>query len=197
MPDMMERTLFLKSLLSNPLETGAVAPSSSSLARLMTRAIDPTKGCVVELGPGTGVFTKHILDTGLPAHKLLLIEKHPEFVDHLRRQYPGVEVDQMDVTQMRKQQERLHALQAQAVISGLPLLAMGLKAQMSILKSSFEAMHPEASFYQFTYYWRCPIATAVLDRLGLVSEPLGRVWLNLPPASVFRIRRVTSDYAQA
>ena len=197
MSDMMERTLFLKGLLSNPVETGALAPSSSSLARLMTRAIDPAKGCVMELGPGTGVFTKHILDTGLPAHKLILIEKHPEFVDHLRRQYPGVEIDQMDVTQMRRQQERWQALQAQAVISGLPLLAMGLKAQMSILKASFEAMHPEASFYQFTYYWRCPIASTVLERLGLVSEPIGRVWLNLPPASVFRISKVTSNPAQA
>lgn len=186
---MLERALFLKRWLDNPMETGALAPSGVALARLMTQAIDPTKGCVLELGPGTGVFTRHILATGLPARDLILIEKHPDFVRHLRSRYPGVRVEEMDVTRMHTRRPSGPICRAQAVVSGLPLLSMGTRAQMSVLQASLEAMRPGAGFYQFTYHWRCPIPASVLDRLGLVAQPVGRVWRNLPPASVFRIQR--------
>jgi len=186
---MMERALFLKSWLSHPMETGALAPSSTSLARLMTQAIDPARGPVLELGPGTGVFTRHILATGLPVHDLVLVEKHPDFVRHLRRQYPGVRIEQMDVTRMRTGQHPGPAWRVQAVISGLPLLSMGAKAQLSVLQASPAFMQREAGFYQFTYHWRCPIPAPVLDHLGLVARPVGRAWRNLPPAWVFRIGR--------
>ena len=33
------------------------------------------------------------------------------------------------------------------------------------------------------------VATGSLAALGLVAEPAGRVWRNLPPATVYRIRR--------
>ena len=44
-------------------------------------------------------------------------------------------------------------------------------------------------FYQFTYGPRCPVPRATLDRLDLVAERIGFAWLNIPPASVYRIRR--------
>lgn len=186
---MLEHALFLKRWLDNPIETGALAPSGAALARLMTQAIDPAKGGVLELGPGTGVFTQHILATGLPACDLILIEKHPDFVRHLRSRYPGVRVEEMDVARLHTRRASGPICRVQAVVSGLPLLSMGVRAQLSVLRASLESMQPGAGFYQFTYHWRCPIPLPVLDRLGLVAQPMGRVWRNLPPASVFRIQR--------
>ena len=46
---------FFRTWLSDPLRVGAVAPSGEALAYEMTRELN--EGPVLELGPGTGVFT--------------------------------------------------------------------------------------------------------------------------------------------
>lgn len=179
---------FFRIWLDSPREVGAVAPSSRNLARLITREIDPNGGIVVELGPGTGVFTNQLIENGLPPDRLLLIEKHPGFARTLRRQFPAATLHEIDVTHVRGCSE-WQTLQAQAIVSGLPLLAMGSRAQIGVLRACFEILRPGGHLYQFTYHWRCPVPQAILNRLGLIAHPIGNVWLNLPPASVYRISK--------
>ena len=64
------KLVFLKQILRNPFGIGAVVPSSQRLARLMVERIDPqTSDVIVELGPGTGVFTRELLARGvIPAN---------------------------------------------------------------------------------------------------------------------------------
>ncbi|MFD8717392.1 rRNA adenine N-6-methyltransferase family protein [Streptomyces sp. NPDC059629] len=64
--------------LRRPLTTGAMAASSRRLARAMTQHTGlETARLVVELGPGTGVFTREILRQ-LPADgRLVAIELNP------------------------------------------------------------------------------------------------------------------------
>jgi len=179
---------FFRTWLDSPKEVGAVAPSSRNLARLITREIDPAGGIVVELGPGTGVFTRQLIENGLPPDRLLLIEKHPGFAHALRRQFPAATLHELDVAHMRGS-DQWRTLQAQAIVSGLPLLAMGSRTQIGVLRACFEILRPGGHLYQFTYHWRCPVPQPILKRLGLVAEPVGNVWLNLPPASVYRISK--------
>ena len=57
--------LFLREFLEAPAGVGAVWPSSEQLARGMAARIDPRgDGLVVELGAGTGVVTRALLDRG-------------------------------------------------------------------------------------------------------------------------------------
>lgn len=57
-----ELAVFLANWAKNPLETGALAPSSKDLALAMCETMYLGEGCVVlELGPGTGPFTREIL----------------------------------------------------------------------------------------------------------------------------------------
>lgn len=44
------------------------------------------------------------------------------------------------------------------------------------------------SLYLFTYGWRCPVRSAVLERLGVQAERLETVMANVPPAHVWRLR---------
>ena len=37
---------------------------------------------------------------------------------------------------------------------------------------------------------QCPVSKAQLDELGLKANCIGRVLLNIPPASVYRITRI-------
>lgn len=185
----MERALFLRTWLADPRLVGAVAPSGASLARLITKEIVASDGPVIELGPGTGVFTGHILGTGLPPEHLFLVEKSAAFEPHLRKSFPASKIHIGDAADIGRTVKAWRSMNAQAVVSGLPLLTMCLEDQMRILASCFEALRPGASIYQFTYYWRSPVCRDVLRPLGLSAQRMGRVWDNLPPASVFRISK--------
>lgn len=179
---------FLAAWLRRPRQTASVVPSSRHLARLMTRDIDPQGGPVLELGGGTGVFTREILHTGLPTDRLEVVEINPDFARSLRRHFPGV-----DILEAPAQVISAHVKGApgsyQSVVSGLPLLAMDKTSHVAILREAFALLGPEGAFVQFTYAPRSPIAPDVLDALGIEARKLGQVVRNFPPATVFRYTR--------
>lgn len=54
---------FIKEFIKNPRFIGAVAPSSRHLAEKMLEDIDfKNSTCIIEYGPGTGVFTERLVD---------------------------------------------------------------------------------------------------------------------------------------
>ncbi len=140
-----DQSLFLKSWLRRPMRTGAVAPSSNALARLITRDIVAGAGPVIELGPGTGAFTRCILAKGVPENALTLVENSPDFTVLLRLRFPEARLLDMDVTRMRSWQDPWQSIQAQAVISGLPLLTMGLRAQWNVVGACMQGLRAGAA----------------------------------------------------
>ncbi len=74
-PGLGDNARFLKSLVATPRLTGAVAPSGRALARAMAAAVgSPSRGLVIELGPGTGPVTRSLIEAGLPPSRLVLVE---------------------------------------------------------------------------------------------------------------------------
>ena len=187
--------MFARALLSNPRQLGAVAPSSHVLAGLITAEITPDSGPIIELGPGTGVFTRAILNRGVPEDELVLIECNPNFVERLGLQFTRSRIFCLDASRLRTV-ELFRGEAAGAVISGLPLLSMSRQKVMAILSASLSHMRDDAAFYQFTYGLRCPVPRTVLDRLDLRAKRIGFTYANLPPASVYRIRRRRSLYLE-
>src|SRR3954452_19044996 len=117
--------LFWRRYLRRPLGIGAVAPSGRSLARAMVVALAPAPGeTVVELGPGTGVFTRALLEAGVDRERLLLIEFDSEFARHLRTILPGVEVIEADARKLPDILHRLGLSGTPKLLSGLPLRSM-------------------------------------------------------------------------
>lgn len=163
-------------------------PSSNRLACLITVDVNSETGPVLEFGPGTGVFTKALIQRGVQPQDLTLVEIGSEFADALAEQYPRATIIRADAARLSPRQfelPRLHGL----AISGLPLLAMPSGKVMRILKEAFGLLDADAGFYQFTYGWRCPVPDAVLNRLALKADKIGIVLSNFPPATVYRITR--------
>lgn len=183
-----DQLLFLRSWISNPLQISAVMPSSRSLARLITREIQPAHAPVIELGPGTGVFTRALLDRGLSVGNLVLIESGDEFAAMLRQRFPGVHVITGDATRLAGRDIRVNGA-AGAVVSGLPLLSMSPRKVMGTLSGAFSHLRAGGRFYQFTYGPQCPVPRPILERLGLEAVRVGGTPFNLPPANVYRISR--------
>lgn len=178
---------FFRSYVSNPWQVSAIAPSGQSLARPMTQEILPGTGPVIELGPGTGIFTRALLRRGVPERDLLLVEYGSDFVRLLQERFPRARVLWMDARQLSQYEPFM--VPASAVVSGLPLLSMSPRKVIAILTGAFRHMKEGGTLYQFTYGPRCPVPRPILDRLGLKASLVGRTALNIPPASVYRIRR--------
>lgn len=188
----MSATLsFFLAWLANPRRVGAITPSSAALADAITADLTPASAPVIELGPGTGAFTRSIIARGIPEHRLALIEYEAHFVIKLRRDFPRASVHRMDATRL-KNVNLFDGEEAGAVVSGIPLLLMPAKSVIALLQGAFERLRPDGAFYQFTYGRDAPINRAILDRLGLKATRIGGTLANLPPASVYRIRRRSS-----
>ena len=179
---------FFRSWISDPRRVAAVAPSGDSLARLMTKQIDPSDGPVLELGAGTGVFTRALVARGVRECDLTLVEYGSDFMRVLQHRFPQARVLWMDASQLGSY-DLFPGANVGAVVSGLPLLTMSPRKVMSILSGAFSHMRPTGSFYQFTYGPRCPVPRPILDRLGLKAVRIGGTVRNIPPASVYRITR--------
>jgi phosphatidylethanolamine/phosphatidyl-N-methylethanolamine N-methyltransferase len=197
--DLLSDTLsFWRAWLRAPRRVGAVAPSGPSLTRLMTSHINHRHGPVIELGPGTGVFTRALLASGLPMHRLALVEADPVFADALLQRYPGARVLRMDAARLGETLSLFGDERASAVISGLPLLSMPPDQVAAIIQGVFEKqLHVGGAFYQFTYGTRCPLPRRLLEHLDLESIRIGSVLFNLPPATVYRIGRRQHDRVAA
>lgn len=179
---------FFRAWISNPLQVAAIAPSGAALAELITSEISAETGPVLELGPGTGVFTRALLQRGVCESDLTLIEHADDFVRLLNHRFPIARVERMDASRLT-QANLFDGAPVGAVVSGLPLLSMTPKKIIGILSGAFGYMRAGSAFYQFTYGPNCPVPRRVLDRLGLKATRVGRALMNVPPAAVYRISR--------
>ncbi len=179
---------FFLAWLANPLRVGAISPSSPALANAITAEITPACAPIIELGPGTGVFTRSLISRGIPEDRLALIEHGADFARTLERLFPRARVLRMDATRL-KDIDLFDGERAGAIVSGLPLLLMPPKEVIAVLEGAFERLRPEGAFYQFTYGPNSPVSRPILDRLGLKAARFGGTLANVPPASVYRIRR--------
>lgn len=188
-----ENILFVERWMRNPLSVGAIAPSGPGLCRSMARAAGAAPGRrIVELGPGTGVMTRALLDAGVADSDLLLVELDRSFAARLALAYPDACLVRENACRLRRI-TRDHGWQGcDAVVSGLPLINLAGAVQLRILAGAFGSLGPRGVFVQFTYGPFSPVAPAVLRRLGLTGARTGWVARNVPPAFVWTYRR-TAD----
>lgn len=179
---------FLAEWFRAPLGVGAIAPSSSFLAKAMTKGISERSCPVIELGPGTGIFTKALLNRGITADKVAVIECGTTFAENLRTKFPSVHVIQADAADI-DQRSPFKPGTVKVVVCGLPLLSMPDSKVQQIIEASFKCLEEGGEFRLFTYGHRCPIPKPILDRFGLCSHRSTFVLKNLPPASIFIIKR--------
>jgi phospholipid N-methyltransferase len=183
-----DQVLFLRDWVCDPLQVAAIAPSSVSLAHIMTSEISFCDAPILELGPGTGVFTKRLIAKGIPQENLVLVERSQGFADLLGWRFPKARIICRDASELIVNEHVLPGTVG-AVISGLPLAIMPARKVITIMRFAFQSLKSNSFFYQFTYGQRCPVAPAILDRCGLSSTQIGHTFLNVPPASVYRIFR--------
>ncbi|CUH68783.1 16S ribosomal RNA methyltransferase KsgA/Dim1 family protein [Thalassovita gelatinovora] len=178
--------VFLGEMIRRPTEVVAIAPSSAAVARRMTEGVEQVQGPIVEIGPGTGSFTRAILDRGVAPERLTLMEMNPRFCETLREKFPGVTV----LNRPAQDIERIGLRDIGAVISGVPVLARP-QIQRDVVGRAFRVMARDGFFTQITYSANAPISPDMQAELGLRADKRATVWANLPPARVFSFYRAS------
>ncbi len=192
----LDEVKFIRSWAQNPLRTGAVTPSGPDLAAKMASFLTPRPhSCVVELGPGTGVVTKALMERGFSHQHLNLIEYSPDFCELLSLRYPGLNVIQGDAYTLRATLNRAGVFspaeaetggKLDGIVSSLPLLTRPEPVRKALLAEAFELLKPGAPFVQFSYGLVAPVKPRG-HGISVVSSEW--VWKNLPPARVWVYRK--------
>lgn len=191
---------FFRQWLKNPIGIAALSPSSRRLAREMIDQLPDTPCRVIELGGGTGVFTRALLERGVLPDQLLVVELNQELHRLLQQRFPEVKVVRGDAMELKDIVEREQfggAGEVDAILSGLGLLSMSRATQRRILSAAFSVLGAKGRFIQFTYGPVSPVSREVLTELGLGVYRGGVAWRNVPPAAVYVFTRNRSTSIRA
>ena len=175
--------LFLRRWLANPLQMGSIVPSSPALCtRVAAQIRRGPDEAVLELGAGTGVISRTLIESGVPASRLFTMEIVPDMANHLRQILPGANVLTGDARMLPDLLPAAWHGRIGTVVCGIPLVLLPLAEQRRFI-DAIEAVAPGRGFLHYSY---CVTSPLPWKKHGLVAKREAWTPLNLPPASVWR-----------
>jgi phospholipid N-methyltransferase len=190
-----EHLRFLQMFLLAPRTVGAIAPSSPALAAQIVRAAGVGRAeRIVELGGGTGSFTRSIVEEAAETASILSIEVNPTFAEILAERFTRVHVIADSAEHLREHMRGVGMSDADCVVSGLPWSVFSSDLQLRLLRAVHGALRSGGTFTTFAYLHAAWLPAAREFREHLASHfasvkqsPV--VWQNLPPAFIYQCRK--------
>lgn len=182
-----EELRFFKGWMSKPKAVGSIVPTSSVTSRKMASVINTSSGLpVLELGPGTGVITKAILEAGVKPQDLWSIEYSEDFLKHLRRDYPGVNFIHGDAFDLDKTLGDKRDMKFDSIISGVPLLNFPVSQRVAYVENLLDRIPAGRPIVQLTYG---PLSPVPAGKGNYVVEHFDFIIRNIPPTQLWIYRR--------
>ncbi len=145
----------------------------------MTRDIKP-HARVLELGPGTGAVTSHILSR-VPASQLTVVERDEDLCVECATRFPNTRICPGDAEELLQNENETYDV----IVSGLPFAIMDERKRTRLFRLIVDRLTPTGHFVMFQY------STTTLAELKTIFGSVDvrfTLW-NLPPAFVFVARR--------
>lgn len=199
-----DRFVFLRQFARTAKTTGAIAPSGRALSRTLARHVRPggpdQPRAVLEVGPGTGAVTRHLVQRLGPGDSLDLVEANPKFAEQLSTSLdrdPRMAEVSGRVRMIRGLVQE-HVLGSyDTIVCGLPFANFPPDQIMEIFRQLLSSLTPNGRLSFFSYSGgeaMCRVAPgqvhsrqalrAAVER-NLVEREL--VMRNLPPAWVYHL----------
>jgi phospholipid N-methyltransferase len=181
---------FTKKFVMQYQQMGAVVPSSKYLARAMVAALPliPTGHCIIELGAGTGVFTRQLLNDR-PLNRIVAVELDRDMAERLRANCSAATVIEGDAADLAQHLADLKIPldQIGGVLSAIPFISLPTQVGDRIFHAMADVLTTGKPYVQVTYFspaWRGFSVWKDFSR-----HSIKRVWRNLPPAEVMEFYR--------
>ena len=173
---------FLQGFLKEPRRVGSIAPSSKFIAQKMIKPIDFAKAkVIVELGGGTGAFTKAILRNMRSDANLFCFETNKIYFAELEK----IKDRRLIIVRDSAEEVCKYVKKVDAIVSGLPLVTLPKKLVLKILSESASTLSPRGVFTQIQY----SLATHKLLKSYFSEVKINFSPLNIPPAFVYVCRK--------
>jgi phospholipid N-methyltransferase len=151
----MTKRNFIKQFFKDKQMVGAVSPSTKFLGEKMLENVDfDTATLIVELGPGTGVFTDLIIQRMRPDAKLLTFELNDNFYTNLdaRIKDPRVKIIHDSAEFVEKYLNEIEdGLKSDVVISSLPLMVFPESLRLAVVDAAHNCLKKNGKYIQFQY----------------------------------------------
>lgn len=178
----MSKRNFIKEFFKDKQMVGALSPSTRFLGEKMIESIDFDKERIlVELGPGTGVFTDIIIDRMHPDAKLLVFELNESFYKSLEDRIDDPRVQVIHDSAEHIQKYLSDNEKSDVVISSLPLMVFPEKLRKDVVKESYNSLKPKGKYVQFQY----SLQSKKLLESVFKSVNVKFTLKNFPPAFVY------------
>ncbi len=185
---MASKRNFLKQFFRNRKMVGAVSPSTRFLGEKMLANIDfdKAKG-LVELGPGTGIFTDIIMQRMRKDAKLLVFELNDQFYEALNARIndPRVQIIHDSAENIAKYLPEDEQTNQDAVISSLPLMVFPAELRKAVVDASYTSLKPKGTYVQFQY----SLQSKKFLETFYESVKITFTIKNLPPAFVYTCKK--------
>lgn len=177
---------FFKGWQQDKKGVGALLPTSSVTARRMASVIDTSSGLpVLELGAGTGVITKAILDHGVKPRDLVSIEYAPHFCDLLRKRFTDVDIRNGDVFELDTVLADRRDQTFDSVVSAVPMLSFPLERRIALMRDLLSRIPRGRPVVQITHGPMSPLPA--MPNLYTITH-FDFIVRNLPPAQLWLYR---------
>ncbi|WP_018235125.1 phospholipid N-methyltransferase PmtA [Ensifer sp. BR816] len=178
-----EEIRFFKGWMNNTKAVGAILPTSTVTARRMASVVNPRSGLpVLELGPGTGVITKAILERGISPERLVSVEYSTEFFNQLKEDFAGVHFINGDAFDLSRTLGPLNGQQFDSVVSAVPLLNFPMHRRVELIDDLLSRIPFGRPVVQISYGPMSPVV-AMPDRYRIQHYDF--VVRNIPPAQLW------------
>lgn len=183
---------FARRFLQHPGRVGSIAPSSRRLASAVLSGIRRPPGAaraltIVELGAGTGAFTRAIVAGLRPGDRFVGIEVDTAFVEILRRRWPDIDIVCASAEALYEILGERALGPVDHVVSGLPFATLPADTTRRIVAAVARSIRRGGTFSTFHYLHSYGVPSAAAFRRKMTSA-LGSapsiefVARNLPPA---------------
>lgn len=186
---------FLKQSLTEPKKIGAITESSEELAEEIIAVANLKHAeTVVELGPGTGIFTEKIVENMDPNTLFLALEINETFVEKTKERCPDVRVYNAGAEEICNYLSLHGKARCDCIISSLPFASFDEETQEKIFAAIDDALAPNGQFITFSYFYTSLLEEGkyfkkLLHRNFSTIEKSDMVWRNVPPAFVYSCRK--------
>jgi phosphatidylethanolamine/phosphatidyl-N-methylethanolamine N-methyltransferase len=180
----MSKGSFLKEFFKSNRMVGSIIPSSRFLSKKMLQPISfEGAKVIIELGPGTGVFTKELLSRIPVGCHLVVIELNDAFFKNLTEKFkaPNLHIIHGSAADITGILQHLNLPKADYILSSLPLSNFPAPLRQLVLEAICKNLQVQGKLIQFQY----SRGLRKLYQTYFKDVQIDYTALNFPPAFIY------------